>query len=105
MVEPAGIVVRDARWKQGSLPLHGRSFEAFELMEGSHYALFAAELRLRREVLPAKQPAHVDSGRDRLDLLARGGEREAVDALQDAAFAPLDLVVLLPWGVLEGSAH
>ena len=95
LVEPAGIVVGDAGGQQGALPLDGRGFEAFELVQGGEHALFAGELRLRREMLPAEQPAHVDRGRDGLDLLARGGEGEAVDALQDAALAPFDLVVVL----------
>ena len=48
---------------------------------------------MRGEVLPLEEPAHVDGGGDGLDLLAEGGDGAAVDALQDAAFAPLDVVV------------
>ena len=92
-VEPAGVVVGDAGGEEGALPLDGGGFEAFELVEGFEDAFFAGELGLRGEVLPAEEPAHVDGGGDGLDLLAEGGEGEAVDALQDAAFAPLDFVV------------
>ena len=53
------------------------------------------QLGLRRKMLPAQQPAHVHRGRDRLDLLARSRQREPVDALQNAALAPFDLVVVL----------
>ena len=60
---------------------------------------------MRRDVLPSEQPAHVDGGRDRLDLFARSGQSEAVDALQDASFAPLDCVILLGGGVFEGTAQ
>ncbi len=57
-------------------------------------------------MLPVEEPAHVDGGGDGLDLLAEGGEGEAVDALQDAAFAPLDFVVgSSVAGVFEGAAH
>ena len=46
-------------------------------------------------MLPVEQPAHVDGGSDGLDLLAEGGEGEAMDALEDAALAPLDVVVFV----------
>ncbi len=97
LVEPAGIVVGDAGGKEGALPLDGGGFEAFELMECGEDAFFAGELGLRGEVLPGEQPAHVDGGRDGFDLLAGGGEGEAMDALQDAALAPLDGVVCRWW--------
>ena len=67
LVEPSGIVVCDAGGQQGALPLDGRGFEAFELIEGFQDALFAGELRLRREMLPAEEPAQVDGRRDGLD--------------------------------------
>ena len=66
-------VVGDAGGEQGALPLDGRGLEAFELVERFEDALFAGELGLRREVLPAEQPAHVDGGGDGFDLLAGGG--------------------------------
>src|SRR5579859_7005920 len=93
LIEPAGIVVGDARRKEGALPLDGGSFEAFELVEGLEETFFTGELRLRREVLPSEQPAHIDRGGDRFDLLAGCGECEAMDALENAALAPLDVVV------------
>ena len=43
----------------------------------------------RRDVLPAVQKAHVLGGGDRLDLAPQRPEREAVDARQHAAVAPL----------------
>jgi hypothetical protein len=47
------------------------------------------------------------SGRDRFDLFAEGGDGAAVDALQDAAFAPFDVVVGVPlgWRVFEDAAQ
>jgi len=62
-------------------------------MQRGEHALFAGELGLWSEVLPAEQPAHVYGGGDGLNLLAGGREGEAMDALQDAALAPLDVVV------------
>ena len=47
---------------------------------------------LRGDVVPVEEPAHEDGGGDGLDLFAERGEGEAVDALQDAALAPLDFV-------------
>ena len=106
-VEPAGIVVGDAGGEQGALPLDGGGFEAFELVEGFEDAFFAGELGLRGEVLPVEEPAHVDGGGDGFDLFAESGEGEAVDALEDAAFAPFDFVVGFGWWcwVFEGAAH
>ena len=106
-VEPAGIVVGDAGGEEGALPLDGGGLEAFELAEGFEDAFFAGELGLRGEVLPLEEPAHVDGWGDGLDLLAEGGDGAAVDALEDAAFAPFDFVVdFLSGGwVFEGASH
>ena len=98
LVEPSRIVVCDAGGQQGALPLDRRGFEAFELVEGFQDALFAGELRLWGEMLPAEQPAQVNGGRDGFHLLAGGGEGEAVDALEDAALAPFDFVVWISFG-------
>ena len=105
LVEPGGRVVGDTGREQGALPLDGRGLVAFELVQGFEYAFFAGEVGLRSDVLPAEQPAHVDGGRDGLHLLARGGECEPVDALQDAALAPLNVVRLLGGRELECAAQ
>jgi hypothetical protein len=44
-------------------------------------------------MLPLKEPTHVNSWGNGLDLLSEGGDSAAMDALEDAALAPLDLVV------------
>jgi len=97
-IEPAGIVVGDAGGKEGAFPFDGRGLEAFELAEGFEDAFFAGELGLGGEVLPLQEPAHVDRGGDGFDLFAEGGYGAAVDALQDAAFAPFDFVVWISFG-------
>ena len=97
-IEPAWVVVGDARGKEGSLPFNGGGLEAFELAEGVEDTFFAGELGLRGEVLPLEEPAHVDGWGDGLNLLAEGSYGAAVDALQDAAFAPFDFVVSISLG-------
>ena len=97
-VEPARLVVGDAGGKEGALPFDGGSLEAFELAQRFEDAFFAGELGLWGEVLPLEEPAHVDRGGDGFDLFAEGGYGAAVDALQDAAFAPFDFVVWISFG-------
>ena len=92
VVEPARIVVGNPRRKQGALPLNRRSFETFELLDRRQHTFFAAELRLRSDVLKVEQPAQEYRRRDRLDLFAQRAQREPMNALQDAPLAPLDLV-------------
>ena len=94
-VERAGIVVGDALWQEGAFPLDGGSFEAFQFAECVEDALFAGELCLRREMLPAEKPVHELRRRDGLDLFAQGVDGALVDALEEAAFAPLDLMILI----------
>ncbi len=62
---------------------------------------------MRGQVLPLEEPAHVDGRGDGFDLLVEGGDGAAVDALQDAAFAPLDFVVgvYFRWRILEDAPH
>jgi len=106
-VEPGGRVVGDAGGEERTLPLDGGSFEAFELREGLEEAVLSGELRVGGEVLPLEEPAHVSGGGDGLDAFAEGGESEAVDALEEAAVAPLDVVDVGSGGSggFEGAAH
>ena len=104
-VDPAWIVVGDTGGEESALPFDSRSLEAFELAERLEDTLFAGELGLRGEVLPLEEPAHVDGRGNGLYLFAEGGDGAAVNALEDAALAPLDFVVGCGGRVLEGSAH
>ena len=57
--------------------------------------------------MPVVEPATEDDGGDGLHRLTEAGEREAMDALQDAALAPFDgvrLLVIGP-GALKDAAH
>ena len=89
----AGVVVGDTGGEEGAFPLDGGGFEAFQLAEDFEDTFFARELGLRREMLPLKEPAHVNGWGNGLDLLSEGGDIAAMDALENAALAPLDLVV------------
>jgi len=91
-VQPAGVIVCDACGEQGALPLDCGRFKAFKLRESLEQTFFSGKLGLRRQVLPAKEPAHVGGRRNGLNLLAQRAEGKAVDALEDAAFAPLDFM-------------
>ena len=109
IVEPRGGVVGDASGQERALPLDRGSFEAFELRECLEQAVFAGELGLvlveGGEVLPAEEPTHVGCGRNGLDASTEGGEGEAVDALEEAAIAPLDVVNRGGCGGFKGAAH
>jgi hypothetical protein len=49
---------------------------------------------LRGDVLPAEEPLHVDRRRDWFYLFAEGAKGAFVDALEETAFAPLDIVIV-----------
>ncbi len=104
-IEPAGIVVGNSSGEEGSFPFDSGSLKAFELVESFEDAIFSAELGLGGEMLPVEQPAQVDGGSYGFDLLAESAEGEAVDALEDAALAPFDLMVVGRCGLLKSSAH
>src|SRR5271169_3124489 len=97
-IEMARIVVGDARRKQSTFPLDGRGLED---------ALFAGQLSLRGEMLPLEKPAHVVGGRNGLYLFAEGRDSATVNALQDTAFAPFDVVVRVGFRcrIFEGPSH
>ena len=50
-----------------------------------------SNLRARRNMLPAQQPAHESGRRYRLDLLAQRSQRQTVDARQQPPLAPFAL--------------
>jgi hypothetical protein len=87
----------DAGGEQGALPLDGGGLEAFQLLDGGEDGLFAGGLGCGGEVVPVEEPAHEDGGGDGFDGLAKGAEGETVDAVEDAALAPLDGVVRVGW--------
>ena len=97
IVEDFGIVVRDAARQDLRFPGVRRSFEALQLLQNFERAVFAEKARVRREVLPAQQPAHELRGETGSHLLAQCAESELVNAREDAAMAPLDFAVRTRW--------
>jgi hypothetical protein len=90
LVEPGRVVVGDAPREDLALPGLGGQLEALELLDDPQQALGSVQLGAGLDVLPAQQEADQLRGRDRPDVLAQAAEREAMDAVQDAALAPLD---------------
>src|ERR1019366_7097252 len=89
LIERGGIVIVHPRRQDVLFPSVRRNFETLQLTHGLQQSAFAAQLRLRRNVLPAQQPAHILRRGDWLDLLAQGGDREVVNARQQSPVAPL----------------
>jgi hypothetical protein len=75
------------------------------LFDSREDSFFAGELGVGGEVMPVEEPAHEGRGGDGLDLLAERAEGEAVDALENAALAPLFGVRVGRGSVLEDAAH
>ena len=90
LIERRRIVVVHSRRQDVPLPSVRRNFETLQLTHGLQQSAFAAQLRLRGNVLPTQQPAHILRRGDRLDLLAQGGHGEVVNARQQSPIAPLD---------------
>ena len=92
-IQPPRVVSGDTLGKERSFPLDGRRFKALQQAQRLEHAHLSGELALRSHTLPAQQPLHVDRGRDWLDLPAQASQRLLVDALQDAALAPLHILI------------
>src|SRR5712691_7288655 len=92
LVEQFGLVVRDAAREDLALPGICGGLEALQLLQSFQQAAFAQELRAWRQVLPAEEPAHELRGSYRGDLLAQLAERQAMDAGEEAALAPFELM-------------
>ncbi len=59
-----------------------------QLADHFERAVLASHLRARGDVLPAQEPLHELGGGDWGNLLAQGGDGEAVNAGEQAALAP-----------------
>src|SRR5262249_38707643 len=79
-VEPARLVVLDARRQDLAFPGAGRDREAFELGDDRIEAQRAFDLRFGCHALPAQQEAHEVARGHRLDLRAQALDRVAMDA-------------------------
>src|SRR5712691_2961812 len=92
LIEQLGLVVGDAARENLALPGICGSFEALQLLQGFQQPALAEELRAGRDVLPSEDPVHELGGRYGGDLLAQLAERQAMNAGEEAALAPFELV-------------
>src|SRR6185437_12399979 len=83
------FVSRQPPRKYLALPRVCRNFEPLQLTYYFQQSPLARELSARRDVLPARQPAHKLRWRGRFNLPAQNTERKPVNAGQQAAVAPL----------------
>ena len=89
LVEPPRIVIGDAPAENLSLPRIRRNFESLQLAQYIEDRTLSLDLASGRHMLPTQQPAHELRRGYRLDLLAQRGNRQPVNAGQQAPFAPL----------------
>src|ERR1019366_606052 len=93
LIEVRGIVVRDSAREHKPFPRARRNFKALQLPDHFERAMFAPHLSTWSNVLPAKKPIHELGWCDRFNLLAQRRHRQAMDASQQTALAPLGLNV------------
>ena len=89
MVEVCCIVILHTLRQDLSFPGIGRNLEALQLTHNLKQTAFATELGAGRDMLPPRQPAHELRGSGGLDLLPQYDQREAMNARQQTAIAPL----------------
>src|SRR5262249_42294285 len=92
-LEELGKVRPHSRRKENLLPRCRRSLVALKQRDSLHQAALAAQRVASLEVVPAEEKAHEILRRQRLDLLAQPADGEPVDALEQAAIAPLNSVL------------
>src|SRR3569623_720814 len=90
-VEHLRVITFDARRQDVGLPGGGGYGVAFQLLQHRRERLAALAARLA-EVLPAQQEAHEVGRTDRFDLAAELLHGVTMNAREQAAFAPLDLL-------------
>ena len=88
IIEPARLVLGEARRQDLGLPGAGRSLEAFELGDDHLERVRPLHARVRRDALPAEQEAQEVARGDRLDLGAQALDRVVVDPGEQPALAP-----------------
>ena len=91
LIEPLRIVAVQPRRQDLALPRTGRSLEALQLLEHAPEPIRTDQLRAARHALPAQQEPHQRRRAHRFDLAPELRERQAMDAREHAAIAPLGL--------------
>ena len=102
LIEKLGLIVRDRAREHVRLPGGRRNLVALKLLDDLQRAVDAVQPASGQHVLPAIKELLELRGGNRLDFAAQLPERQAMDARQDAAIAPLDCSGSV--GV-EASAH
>ena len=95
LIQPFGIVVRNAPCQHLPLPGVGGNFKSLQLAKYLKRGALALHLRSQGNMLPAQQPAHELRRCDRLDLLAQSCDSQPMNARQQPAVAPFVLVLLV----------
>ena len=91
LVQPLGIVVRNASAENVPLPGTGGNFKSLQLSQHVERGAFSLHLTPGRDMLPAQQPAHELCRCHGLDLLAQRGHRQPVNTSQQPPLTPLVL--------------
>src|SRR5439155_19264292 len=91
LVEQRPVIAGQPRRQHVALPGGRRGLEPLQLPDDLRQPLRAVQLRSRVHVLPAEQEAEEVLRGGRLDLPPQPPQREAVDARQERALAPLRL--------------
>src|SRR5437879_3360455 len=92
LIENLRGVIGDALPQNAMFPGIGWRFKTLQLAQNFQRAALSDELRAGSSVLPAQKPAHELRRRDRLHLLAQFAEGEPMDAREQTALAPFDLL-------------
>ena len=80
LIKPLGIIIGNAMREYVTLPGVGGNFKSLQLTNDLKRSAFTLQLGSRRDVLPAQQPPHELRRGDRLNLLAKRGDCEAMNA-------------------------
>src|ERR1700674_594440 len=88
LVEPCGLVARDAGGQHLALPPGRGQLEALALLDHALEALRAVQLLAGLDVLPGEEEAHEIGRAHGLDLAAEPVEGAPVDAREQAPVAP-----------------
>ena len=92
LIENLRGVIRDPLPQNPMFPGVCGSFKALQLVQNLERAALPGKLRAGSGVLPAQEPAHELGRRDRLHLFPQFTEGEPVDAREETALAPFDLL-------------
>ena len=88
-IQPPRLIFADARGENLGFPGACRGFKAFQLREDGAYGIGPLHPAFGRDALPLEQEAEEVTCFNGLDLGTQSFDGVAMDASQQAAFAPL----------------